>query len=274
MIIAITDFFLGVILFFLINWIGNHTYPIGYTKLSLYPQIDKYLGFNFILKVIGPIIYLVVIASIFYKFGLDYFVTDIYLINIYYVIIRVVMIIITNKTKFVSWYRYISFQSLLIAGSYLVYEELIIRRTNITPDFSSVANELWIIIGVFLYQIVNGIEFSNTSSIRKKENYILEKYKNFQKKFGYEVSLKLMNQKLEALFFAIMIYEDFNRPKIVRLCEYVSFFIFMRKRSHTLGIMQYKTKSLIGDSESVSLALYKVKFTYFQLKSSNNYTYE
>lgn len=272
--IAIIDFFLGGILFFLINWIGSHSYPIGYTKLSLYPQTDKYLGFNFILKVVGPIIYLIVVASLFYRLGLDHLVTDIYLINVYYVFIRIVMVIITNKTKFVSWLRYISFQSLVIVGSYLVYEKLIIKKANITPDFSSIANELWIIIGVFLYQIINGIEFSNASSIKKKENYIRTKYENFHKKFGQEVTAKLAKQKLEALFFAIMIYEDFNRPKVVRICEYISFFVCMKKKPHTLGIMQYKTQSFINDDKSVSLALDKVKASYLNLKYSSEYSYE
>lgn len=279
MTIAIIDFFLGAVLFFLINWIGSHSYPIGYTKLSLYPQTDKYLGFNFILKVVGPIIYLIVIASVFYRLGLDYLIIDIYLISVYYVIIRIVMIIITDKTKFVSWFRYIFFQSLVIVGSYLVYENLIVKKANITPDFSSIANELWIIIAVFLYHIINSIEFSNANSIKKKENYIREKYENFNKIFGHKIKTKLLNHKLEALFFAIMIYEDFNRPKIVRMCEYLSFFICMKKKPHTLGIMQYKTWSFINDDKSVSLALDKVRDShvrlrsyYLNIKSSNNHS--
>lgn len=281
MLTAIIDFFLGGVLFFLINWIGSHSYPIGYTKLSLYPQVDNNLGFNFILKVVGPIIYLIIVASIFYRMGLDHLVTDIYLISAYYVLIRTAIIIITDKTKFISWLRYISFQSFVVTGSYLVYEKIIIKKTNITPDFSSVANELWIIIGVFLYQIINRIEFSNESSIKKKESYIREKYENFQRSFGHAIKEKFSNQKLEALFFAIMIYEDFNRPKAVRLCEYISFFALMKKKPHSLGIMQYKTPSFINDAESVSLALEKVKSSYFDLrlsylnlKSSSDYSYE
>ena len=54
-----------------------------------------------------------------------------------------------------------------------------------------------------------------------------------------------------------MIYEDFNRPMIVRWIEYLSFFI--SKKKHTLGIMQVMTSKYINNEESIRLAIRKIK---------------
>lgn len=52
-----------------------------------------------------------------------------------------------------------------------------------------------------------------------------------------------------------MIYEDFNRPFIVRQIENLN---FRRSRAtHTLGVMQVMTDRYINDRESVILAMEK-----------------
>ena len=54
-----------------------------------------------------------------------------------------------------------------------------------------------------------------------------------------------------------MIYEDFNRPKIVRYFEIIHFYI--TKKAHTLGIMQVRTNKMIDDQTSIILAIKKIK---------------
>lgn len=250
---------LSILLFYAVNWIGRHSYPIGYTKLSLHPQSNTSLAFNFMLKVFGPVVYLIIVSSFLYKLELDQFVKNIYVVSIYYALLRLAVIILTNKTHFVSWPRYLVHQSTLIIFSYLSYKFLIAEKQNIIPNLASFANELWIIILVFLYQILNKIEFSNESSRRKKESYIRAKYHDFNERYGVKIRSVLKNQKLEALTFAIMIFEDFNRPKVVRLLEVISFYFNLKRKPHTLGVMQYRTSSYINDQESVSLALKKIQ---------------
>jgi len=229
------------------------------------------------LKVFGPIVYLIIVSSLLYKLELDQFVKNIYIVSVYYSILRFIVILLTNKTQFVSWPRYLGHSSLLIIFSYLSYKFLIAEKQNIIPDLKSFANELWIIILVFLYQIINKIEFSNESSKRKKELYIRSKYRDFNRRYGLKIRSTLKNQKLEALIFAIMIFEDFNRPKVVRFLEIISFYVHLKRKPHTLGIMQYKTSSYINDQKSVSLALKKIKLDCLELSkeddASNKYEY-
>jgi hypothetical protein len=50
-----------------------------------------------------------------------------------------------------------------------------------------------------------------------------------------------------------MIYEDFNRPIIVRWIEYFRFWI--TRKPHTLGIMQVTTDKFIDNEESIKQAM-------------------
>ena len=53
-----------------------------------------------------------------------------------------------------------------------------------------------------------------------------------------------------------MIYEDFNRPILVRWIEYIQFWI--TRKPHTLGIMQVTTNEYINDKDSILLAMQKI----------------
>ena len=53
-----------------------------------------------------------------------------------------------------------------------------------------------------------------------------------------------------------MIYEDFNRPRVVRWIEYLRFWI--TRNPHTLGIMQVTTDKFIDNKESIRLSMQKI----------------
>jgi predicted RND superfamily exporter protein len=149
-----------------------------------------------------------------------------------------------------------------MALSYYGYEKIIITKKNLLPDFSNLSNELWIVIIIFIYQIVNKIESSNESTIVRKDNYLYSKYRLFQKKYG-RIIIKLKNKRLIALAYSILIYENFNRPYIARLVENIRFHI--TSKPHTLGIMQVYSNNLINDTESVRLGVEKIMRDYNEM---------
>ena len=63
------------------------------------------------------------------------------------------------------------------------------------------------------------------------------------------------------MVYAIMIYENFNRPKFVRWIEYVHFLV--NTKPHTLGIMQVTTSKWINDRQSIILAIEKILTSFF-----------
>ncbi len=64
-----------------------------------------------------------------------------------------------------------------------------------------------------------------------------------------------------------MIYEDFNRPKVARILENVSF--KLTKKNHSLGLMQVQTENYINDLASVKLGIEKVKNAYQKALKKN-----
>lgn len=258
--ILLVHIILGIGLFFLINWIGKHSFSVGYMQISMFLKIEEAPAFNFLLRILSPIVYLFIISAILYKIGLDRFVTDIYFISIYYVIFRLIFNLITNRRLLMNWYRQVLYWVSIIAISYFSYSEIIYKKENILPDFDTISNELWIIILIFLFNILNRIRISSDKTLERKENYLNNRLSIFKKKYSDLVNEKLNNDKLKSIAYAIMIYEDFNRPKVARMVENVRFKITRKK--HSLGLMQVQTNKFINDEKSVELGLEKLNNAY------------
>ena len=266
---TITTFFVHLIfallLFFIINWIGKQSLSIGYIQMSLFESEDEAPAFNFLVRVFSPVVYLIIISSILYKLELDYYVCNVYIISILYVLIRLSVNLMTNRSLLMNWIRQFSYWFFIIVFSVLAYNYLIKDRQNITPDLTTIANELWIIILLFIYQLFNNIKLSSDKTIKRKNRYITSRYEKFNRQYDNLIHNYFGNDKLEALTYSIMIYEDFNRPAIVRFFEKISFQI--KKKPHTLGIMQFYTNKYITDKESLELGIQKIKKDYKTVKN-------
>ena len=244
-------------LFFIINWIGKYSISIGYIQMSMLVKEDEAPAFNFLLRILSPIVYLVIISALLYKLELDNYVYNIYNVSIMYIIIRLLVNLITNRYLLMNWVRQFCYWICISLLSIFAYEYIIKTKENIIPDFSTIANELWIIILLFIYQLFNNIRLSNTKTKQRKERYISSRFKKFRKRFHHEIHEFFNNELFEALTYSIMIYEDFNRPLVIRNIEYINFKI--TRKPHSLGIMQVQTNKYINDSQSLLLAMNKIK---------------
>jgi len=258
--ILLVQISLGIGLFFLINWIGKHSYSIGYIEISLFVKTEEAPALNFLIRVLTPIVYIIIVSTILYYFKLDKYVINIYLVNIYYILFRLLFNIITNRGLLLNWYRQFLYWTTIVVISFFTYDKLIKVKANILPDFTTISNELWIIILVFIFQIANNLRFSEDSTKKRKDNYLKSRYKYFKENYGKLIQGMTENEILETIVYSILIYEDFNRPKITRHIENFKFKI--TKKPHTLGVMQVKTDKLISDSESVKLGTLKILNAY------------
>lgn len=267
---------LGIGLFFLINWIGKHSYSIGYMEISIFVKTEEAPALNFLIRVLTPIVYIIIVSTVLYHFGLDKYVWNIFLVNIYYVVFRLLFNLITNRGLLINWYRQFLYWSAIIVISYFAYEKLIKVKANIIPDFSTVANELWIIILIFVFQVTNNIRLSQDGTFKRKQNYLKSRLTYFKTLYGKLIKEATQNEALEAIVYAILIYEDFNRPKVSRVIENIKHRI--TKKSHTLGVMQVKSDKIISDLESVKLGTQKIINAYQQyldkLSNENGEFYE
>lgn len=258
--VAVLHIMLGILLFFTINWIGKHSYSIGYMEISIFVKQEEAPALNFLIRVLTPIVYLIVVSTILYSFCLDKFVENIYLVNIYYISFRLFFNLITNRGLLLNWGKQFLYWGAIAIVSYFVYIKVIINKVNILPDFTTIANELWIIILIFIFQLFNNIRLSQEGTIKRKNGYLKSRYNHFKKLYGTLITSICQNEAIESICYAIIIYEDFNRPKVARFIEYIKFYI--TKKPHTLGVMQVYTATYISDRESIRLGTQKVVDAY------------
>ncbi len=258
--VHILHLILGIFLFFIINWIGRHSYSVGYMQISMFLKVEESPAFNFLFRIISPIVYLFIVSAFLYKIGLDKFVNNVYFISIYYVLFRLSFNLITNRGRLMNWYRQILYWISIISISYYAYTEIIYKKANILPDFETVSNELWIIILIFLFHTLNQIRVSPDKTIKRKQNYLASRFEHFQSKYGRIIDEKVQNEKLKSIIYGIIIYEDFNRPRAARIVENISFRLTNKK--HSLGLMQVQTSNFINDLESVLLGVDKINNAY------------
>jgi hypothetical protein len=258
--ILLVHIILGVGLFFVINWIGKHSYSIGYMEISIFVKTEEAPALNFLIRVLTPIVYIIIVSTSLYYFGLDKFVWNIYLVNIYYILFRLIFNLVTNRGLLLNWYRQFLYWTAIIVISYFTYEKLIKVKANILPDFTTVANELWIIILIFIFQVANNLRFSQEATQKRKDNYLKSRYTYFKRFYGQLIKDLTNNEILESIVYAIIIYEDFNRPKIARQVENLKF--RLTKKPQTLGVMQVSSDKLISDLESVKLGTEKIVNAY------------
>src|SRR5438093_6181974 len=98
-----THIALAMLLFWIVNWIGKHSTAWGYLQLSLAVRADDAPAFNFVFRVLTPIVYLIIVSAILYAAGLDLLVNRIYFVIIYYFILRVAYNVVLGRTRLMNW---------------------------------------------------------------------------------------------------------------------------------------------------------------------------
>lgn len=84
---------------------------------------------------------------------------------------------------------------------------------------------------------------------KQQSRYLRDQFGRLNMRFGSIVRAHVLSRDVEALAFAVMIYEGFNRPRIYQWIE--RYILFPLGRCHTLGPMQIRTTEAVDDSEAV-----------------------
>jgi len=93
-----------------------------------------------------------------------------------------------------------------------------------------------------------------------KNNYILKSYDKIQARYGQHITEASKKHNASVpLLYAIVIFEDMNRPAVLRMIENIIVKVFGVEL--TVGIAQVKSKKPLTDVQSISLAAEIIKNT-------------
>jgi hypothetical protein len=240
---------LALAFFWIINWIGRHAADMGYLQLSLLFRVDEAPAFNFLLRVASPAVFVTLCAIVLYAMGLDEITTNLWRVALYAYLIRIFFNLALGRGRLLNWtqqFLHIAFGTGL---AYLAYKYLVVPRAPLFPDVNTIGNELWIAIALFLYAILNNVRTSNSGSIRRKNRYIGTRFKSLKEKYGPLIEGQFEQRYMELVSYAILIYESFNRPWILRKLEKVI------PGARAFGLMQVNASRKISDLESVTIGV-------------------
>lgn len=282
--------FLGVSLFYITNFIGNYSRNFGYSDIQFDIKYDEIAGFNVVLRLLTPSIYIILISSIIYYFNLDSWVKNIYIAVIYSFAYRILWNILHNRTMLINWYAQLMYSAVASLFAYLAYKHFILPKNPLFPNLETIANELWMMIFLFLYKVFNEFTFPRKYKEKRVQQFIETREKKFRSRYqlyiaigvhhkiqqyipsvkkiyGEYSSLTIKQQErsieklLCACIFSIMIFEDYNRPFLFRKIE--TLLCRISKKEYTQGLMQTKSSTPIDDIESIDLAISKILDDFF-----------
>lgn len=248
----------AILLFYIVNWIGARSKPLdmGYVQMSVALQDDTAPLFNYLFKVLAPIVYIILLAVLFQAINLDCLCKDLYLIVAYYWLFRFLYITVRGQLPLLNWTVQIVYWVSSIALSVWV-NSIIDKVESVLPSPQALLEQLWILIILFLYSIFNKMEFSRAGADKRIKRYTYKKVDSFKQRFGTIVDVQFSQDFYKAVVYSIMVYENFNRPVVARFLERLLSHI--SKKPHTYGIMQVTSLRCLTDEESVIQACDKIK---------------
>lgn len=232
---------LGILLFLLILY-GKEKYELTKSQVMI---------FSFV--------YLLVVAGVFSRFGQYAFNENIFMIIVVETICQLIYVsYFLDQNFFNKEDKYVSFYIFKIILSFLINKELIIQVKDVFLSGEDLKLVVWLLIIVYLYQFFKEREISIKSSKEEKnisrERIVL----SFTKlKLSFEDSID-SDRKL--VLYAIMIFQNYQRPKVFRVIDNILFKI--NNKSRKLGIMQVMSKKFINDYESIEIVSKKIDKLY------------
>lgn len=244
---------------------------IRYATFKFADKEEKFCGLNILIKLFFPLIYMIILSGIFYNINRQELVNDIYLVTIFYYILRWLNIIfILNRKELHDWKSEIIISIIGIIINIIIYDTFITKTTQIFISIDELRDGIWIGIITFFFVVLRDFVYTHAhtnalKSEQRKENYILKKYEYYKNKYDYIINED--NKQIENIVYGIMIYESYNRPAFWRIFEQLKCVI---TGEATLGIMQVKSRVPISDKTSVKKG-YKIIKDEYNKKASKEY---
>ncbi len=228
--------------------LGEFSIGIGYTQIHHQFKREQYPAFNQIFKIITPIFVTILLGIVFHVLKLNNLNTHLWLSLLLSWLLRFLYILLWQKYELMNLVVFcIQFAFSAMLGIWL-YSKIIHNPTLLFPSRDNMVSEIWLLSALFLYKGFEDVKIGNISSENRKRKYIIKTYTEFKEKFEPTIKKYTKDEITENIIYAIMIIENFNRPKVVRLAEWA---LSPFRDIGTYGLMQIKSPGYLSDIQSV-----------------------
>lgn len=254
----------------------------AYGKFSFDPKPEQQFSGNFFQKTVNPAIYTALLCALFQRAGWGALCRSLWLTVPLYWMLRALYIAAKNRFWLINRrYELLSAVFSLLLGEGVFFGALMPLMEAGESVFISaqdLRNAVWFAILAYIaktaWDVCRGaFEEGRLYSQEVRSQAIRRRYDVFSRRYG--ASLRSLvdgccpaehrsrRGELVCLLYAVMIYEDHNRPPLFRAAERLWMALHPGKEM-TLGIMQVKTRRPISDTESIRLAAEKLVPVYLE----------
>lgn len=281
-------------LFGLNAWLGHVQYgmpgnPFEYGKFSFESVQEESFAGNFFLKAINPAIYLSIVAAVMQGRLPDHYIEALWMLVPAFWALRFLYMVGKNRIIFLNTKYELSacLVSLLLGEGvfWLIIRPLLAEGERIWIPTTGIRDATWFGIIAYLAKTVwdilkRNFQGANLYPSEKRTAIINKRYEQFSLKYGPLIRSEIKRKdiisrerkgRLICVVYAIMIYEDYNRPALIRLFEYAAKLIQPR-RTMTLGIMQVASSKLLSDKKSIKMTIEKIARPFTQEEEDPVYT--
>lgn len=240
--ILLFDFILAIPLFFLLNLFEKRKNGTSFEMNVSHIAIS--------------LIYIVFVTGILKAIGLNYFTQNIFLVVFLESIYRYLYIYyVWNRESFINRRSYFLVFFLTLFFAYLLDSSFLSKVDTVFPDANEMKTVIWLLIILFLYISFKDdirLDFmkESTFTFSKKSEYVVTSYAKLKLKYHSEI-MKFKNKQLIPVFYAMMVYENYKQPPVIRSIKERIFC----KHIHRYGIMQIESSIPITDLQSIEIAM-------------------
>lgn len=227
-------------------------------------KLEKKKQDNILDYIIISNIYIIILSGIFNIYNLTTNNDNIFLIILFLVIGNILYLTLIKERTILKNNDYNLKKYLLtLISSYFINILIINKIDNIFPSMENIRLIIWLlIIGYILIYIKKNIEIkvpvNNNISFYKDNEYIVMQYAKYKNKYNNLINSKY--QEINNLLYSIMIYENYNKPELIRKIDIIKYKLFKEKIK--FGIMQIEKNNPITDEESINISKKKLERIY------------
>jgi hypothetical protein len=244
--------------FFFINWMGRLSISSGYYQITFIQRVEDAPLFNVVFRILAPTVFLVLIATLFYAIGFEGDLGQFWIVTVYYFALRWSYNLMMGRNALLNWPKQIITATLGIGLSYLAAKYILVYREALLPSGRGLTDQLWIVIIGFIYVSATRVAWPGigSSAEERRAKYLRHQFDLAHRRFGHVIASAASSRAAEALSYAVLLYESFNRPPLYQAIE--RNLLFPAGLAQSLGPMQVPTQLALEDSDLVRLGVEKM----------------